>query len=664
VNWITELLDVYDKNQEQAGVMDDGGNMLLPLYHTTVTAQITVTIDGDGNFLGADKIDAKDDKMTLIPVTDGSASRTNDGKNPMPHPLCDKLIYLAGDYLQYVNEKGGAKKHEVYIEQLREWVQSPYSHPKVEAVYRYLQKNRLMRDLYEKGIFQLEEDGSISTDAKIQIVSQTDALVRFRIETGEMLPEDALMDNQGSLLSECWTDRSLQRRYVEYCSAKQDRMGISYLTGKREQISYLQPKKIRNEGDGAKLISSNDSQNFTFRGRFCTNEEAFAIGYEDSQKVHNALKWIIRKQGTNYGGLYFVTWRSDLEDFPDWQSNTEKQCETAERLAYADGAEDSSYDNGQNEEFGDSAADWKMEEKAYAGIGEAQAARFRKAIHGYRNKLAKSSHTMIMAFDAATTGRLAMMEAKEYETSRYLQGLQNWYRRCEWIQPVVSKEKGRYNYIGMVGIKEAAELLYGTEQSGYFSLSGREERYKDVAKRLMPCILDNREVPVDMVRLAVQRASSPVSFDSRFLWERLLALACSLVKQQYERRYEEVWTMALNENSRDRNYLYGRLLAVADRIEYRTYQDEEERQTNAKRYMCAFSQHPFRTWKMLEEKMGPYLMQLAAPERRRYQNILDKIYDLFSEEEFTKDEALSGLYLLGFHNQSYAIRNWKKEEEE
>ena len=68
------------------------------------------------------------------------------------------------------------------------------------------------------------------------------------------------------------------------------------------------PKKIRNEGDGAKLISSNDSQNFTYRGRFVSKEEAFAVGNETSQKIHNALKWIIRKQGTFFDTLAVVTW--------------------------------------------------------------------------------------------------------------------------------------------------------------------------------------------------------------------------------------------------------------------------------------------------------------------------------------------------------------------
>ena len=53
---------------------------------------------------------------------------------------------------------------------------------------------------------------------------------------------------------------------------------LDYLTGERQTVSYLHSKKIRNEGDGAKLISSNDEANYTFRGRFSTKEQAFAIG--------------------------------------------------------------------------------------------------------------------------------------------------------------------------------------------------------------------------------------------------------------------------------------------------------------------------------------------------------------------------------------------------
>ena len=122
--------------------------------------------------------------------------------------------------------------------------------------------------------------------------------------------------------------------------------------------------------------------------------------------------------------------------------------------------------------------------------------------------------------------------------------------------------------------------------------------------------------------------------------------------------------MALDKKCRKREYLFGRLLAVADRIEYRTFDKEDGRETNAKRYMSAFSHHPYRSWKVEEEKQEPYFMRLKAPERLVYQRLLDDICNLFEIEDFENDTALNGLYLLGFHNQSYALKEKKKEEEE
>lgn len=661
MNWIAELSDLYEKNQAIAGILEDD-KPLLPLYHTTVAAQISVTIDEGGNFLRAETV-SDGDKLTIIPVTEKSASRT---AGVEPHPLCDNLKYLAGDYADYVTKKDCSKNHSLYMEQLESWADSPYSHKKVRAILSYLQKNSLISDLCKAGVLKADESGRISDKIKIQIVSQTEAFVRFRIENGELPDRDMLADEDGKYLPECWKDRTLQKSYIEYCRSRQDKKGLSYLTGEMAQISFLQPKKIRNEGDGAKLISSNDESNYTFRGRFINKEEAFAIGYEDSQKAHNALKWIIRKQGCNYGSMCFVTWESSLKAIPDWQTGSDEICEKAEEMGW------SVKDERDNEIDLDAEVNLDNEVdldgpgnvRKVSVTGEAGAARFRQALRGYRRNLDQSSKTVIMAFDAATTGRLAMMEFKNYASSRYLKAIQSWHERCNWIHQKSKKEKGRYTFEGMVGIRDAAELLYGTEQNGYFSLKGKEERYKDVAKRWMPCILEGREVPEDMVRLAVQRASSPMSFDSRFLWERILTLACSLVRQQYLAKKKGDWTMALDVTCTKRDYLYGRLLALADRIEYRTYDKEDGRQTNAKRYMCAFSQHPFRTWKVIEEKLEPYLVRLSVSERLFYQNLMNEIYDRFTVEDYENDVPLSGLYLLGYHNQALALKENKKEENE
>ena len=126
--------------------------------------------------------------------------------------------------------------------------------------------------------------------------------------------------------------------------------------------------------------------------------------------------------------------------------------------------------------------------------------------------------------------------------------------------------------------------------------------------------------------------------------------------------------MALDKKEKDRSYLYGRLLAVADRIEYRTYDEgDKARVTNAKRYMSTFSQRPFETWKVIEESIQPYMNKLGIAERRFYENLLDEICNLFEKETFLDNNAnkrLDGLYLLGFHSQSYDLKKIKKENSE
>lgn len=57
-------------------------------------------------------------------------------------------------------------------------------------------------------------------------------------------------------------------------------------------------------------------------GRFLKKEDAFSIGYETSQKMHNALKWIIRKQGYSFDTLKLVTWQSDMVEIPFWGFDT------------------------------------------------------------------------------------------------------------------------------------------------------------------------------------------------------------------------------------------------------------------------------------------------------------------------------------------------------
>lgn len=642
MSYVNELIDLYNKNQDKIGVIEYRGDIpyvLLPPFHTTVTAQITVTIDQNGNFMRAELV-AQDDKMTVIPVTEKSGSRTA-GKEP--HPLCDNLRYLAGDYKDYYKDDGVC--NELYMPQIEKWEKSTYSHEKVKAIYLYLKKATLIKDLVEQKIIKLNDNNQIDDKESVEGIVQTKAFVRFIIRsTGENLHRE--------IPDECWKDRTLQDCYIKYVRSQEREKGMCYLTGNMESISYLHSKKIRNEGDGAKLISANDSQNFTYRGRFANREEAVAVGSETSQIVHNTLKWIIRKQGAFFDTMTIVTWESDQLSMPKWNMDTESII--------------TEYENEQEENDWDSwDDDWSEEEKVSDG-NPITAEKFYKALNGYGKKVDNTSNMILLAFDAATPGRLAMIENVTLDTARYLKNIEKWHNDCNWIHEKW-KDGKRIQFGGMVGVRDIADILFGIENKGKLSIvdGNGKKLYAEVAKRLLPCIWYGSNIPYDYVNLAVVKASNPLTYKERKNWERVLTLACSMVKKNEKDRNKEEWNVALDKSAKDRSYLYGRLLAVADRIEYMTYDAKDNgRITNAKRYMSTFSQRPYETWKVIEENIQPYLAKLDVVKRKYYENLLSEICNLFDIDKFKENKKLDGLYLLGFHSQEYDLRFKKENSEE
>lgn len=659
MSWEEELISLYDKNSLQAGkiqykrIKKNGKDeeipyVLLPPFHTTVTAQIQVTLSAEGEFLGASKVE-NEDKLTIIPVTEKSGSRTA-GK--APHPLCDNLRYLAGDYGQYVQDKKGNIEiyHELYMEELGKWHLSPFSHEKIDAVWNYLKKGTLIQDLLKEKILVQNEAGYLEDKVKIEGVAQNMAFVRFIVRGKNGI-------KSGLTCDECWKDSSLWNCFIQYYRSMEGKKELDYLTGEMQTISYLHSKKIRNESDGAKLISSNDESNFTFRGRFTTKEQAFAIGNETSQKMHNALKWIIRKQGRSFDTLTMVTWESDMKEMPLWDMDTEAiSSAVATNTALETSEED------LQALFQDNIPEGWQEEQEEASVfdGNPIAARqFYSALEGYRKQVENTSRMILMAFDAATTGRLSMAEFKMMETTRYLDNIRKWHEQCGWIQWKY-KDGHRKSYYGVPGVWDIADILYGLESNGRITIVDKNGKrlYAELSRRLLPCIWDNRNIPYDLVMTAVNRASMPQAYKERYNWERVLTLACSFVKKNRYEREKEEWNVALDKECKNRNYLYGRLLAVADRIEYRTFEKDKDasRVTNAKRYMSTFSQRPFDTWKVIEENLQPYLNKLSIAERRYYENLVDSICELFDVDAFQDNGKLDGLYLLGFHSQSFDLK--------
>lgn len=120
--------------------------------------------------------------------------------------------------------------------------------------------------------------------------------------------------------------------------------------------------------------------------------------------------------------------------------------------------------------------------------------------------------------------------------------------------------------------------------------------------------------------------------------------------------------MALDPNRKTRDYLYGRLLAIADRLEgHALYKAGEKRDTNAARYMQQFADRPNKTWRQIYLSLSPYMARLGGA--KYYKDMMDEVMCKFdSIEDFTIDRPLSGEFLLGYHCQRAIL--WKKKGEE
>jgi CRISPR-associated protein Csd1 len=118
--------------------------------------------------------------------------------------------------------------------------------------------------------------------------------------------------------------------------------------------------------------------------------------------------------------------------------------------------------------------------------------------------------------------------------------------------------------------------------------------------------------------------------------------------------------MTLETERISRDYLYGRLLAIGERIERVALNvADEKRDTNAARLMQRFADRPASTWRSIELALAPYKTRLRA--RRpgflhKMEERLDEVISAFTQEDFVDDRKLSGEFLLGYHCERRSLR--------
>lgn len=425
MTWLYKLYQTYEQNKEKMGEVEQsiaGKKVLfLPEAHTYQNAQFEISVSPEGEFVRAEAVD-KNDQATVIPVTLDSANRTN---KPVPHALHDKLQYVAGDYKKFGGTyKGENNDYSNYIQQLKSWCSSEYTSPRIASILKYVEKGIVISDLIQSAVIE---------EKKVPLK----AFIRFNVLDG---------------LVPIWEDKQIFEKYIAFYEPEVTEVGLDYVTGETTEL-YDKHSSVMGS---AKLLSGNQTQPFAFLGRFSDISQVVSVSYEVSTKGHNALKWLIKKQGRMIDGRIFLTWGHKESDVPSPEESTYSifaRDHQAEKLVSRD-----------------------LTNQRFAKLVS-------NVMNGLTADLGMNKYILVLILDAATTGRMAILYYQEIETKRYFEQLMEWQTSCIWHHKYgVEKEN---EWIGSPSLRDIARAACGEKANDVLIKSTLSELY--------PCVLEGKK---------------------------------------------------------------------------------------------------------------------------------------------------------------------------
>ena len=586
---LQKAVETYDAMEHLVGVMEEGKEPLAPIGHMCTKAAIEITVDEEGHFVQARAVDQK----IMIPVTEESSGRTSGAK---AHPLCDQLGYVCG-----INEE----KRDLYLIQLNDW-RKQANNKKLDAVYNYVRRGTMLRDLSQTELLKFENEQKLKNDKD---------MVCWRVVGSDL---------EGIALS---ADPELQKSYIDYYLQKisSGKNVISMISGETSAEALQHLKGVFSRAGNAKIVSANDHTNFTYRGRFLDPEEALTISYMDSQKGHNALKWLITNQSVSFGSRGFICWNPQGIEVPKPTLPIFRSTEESKKRTPSEYRSD-----------------------------------LYKAITGMKNHLSESAEVVIASFEAATSGRLAITYYNQLSGSDFLDRLRDWDETCCWFDP------NRWG-TSAPGIPEIVRYAFGVqrgnEDTSRVELGDR--LMSQYVQQLLACRLEKRQFPISIMRAMVERTSRPESYNRRNR-NRLLYNTCAVVRKYRKDRLKEEWDMALEPDKQDRSYQFGRLLAVLEKAERDTYDRDDKREPNAIRMQSVFVQRPgYASMIVMNQVKSAYYPRLSPGQRVYYESLIGQIMQVISESgDSDYDKPLEETYVLGYYLQKNELYTKKEKESE
>lgn len=564
---------------------------------------VVFVLRDDGSLKEIKKYDYEDREVSLL-VSEDSESRSSTAVRP--HCLFDSADYVCGwgDKSQL--------KHAEWRDRVCAFCEFS-AIPQVKALCRYVDQDTFVLDLKSSKIPVTDK-----TLILFEVISAKEA--EFRL----------------------WKIHEIYEAWINFIlNKKQSQLAVDCITGLKKPIAESHCKKINNLTGNAKLISSNDDLNFTYRGRFAEASEVVRIGYESAQKAHQFLRYLISTRGIRSGSQAIVTWttgvsKADASILPPVEDAELDLC---------------------NDAWG--SDDGLSGVAARSGVVFSDALRDEMLKGRYSELLEKHPRTSVLILDAATDGRMSVVLYRELDTGEYLERIAQWHESAAWQLSYYVKENAGeshgswHSYIGAPSVDAILTSVYGKPKSG--KDEGYAKNKMSVREEMIHVIFDDVVIPADYLSTIFHRLTRPLSFKNKESFDRLyytrtLAVYCALFKRDLKQRNEEIINMKLEQDRRTRSYLYGRLLGAADKLEEYALgkSGKDKRETAALRYMQLFAQRPFTTWETIHRALVPYVQKVKGSVAHKE---MECIHALFSGDDFCDDRALDGFYLLGYYHE-------------
>ena len=703
MSWLQKLYETYEYCSRSGST--ELGAVPAPVGQMIQFVQAEMMIDQLGNVLHVRALPrtsnegTRSPQETLIPCTEDSQNRT---RAACAHPLFDKLEYMAGDFFDYAwikekqlrsdappkNEDGENNQkrvqeikaaHEAYLQGLDELCKFSIERngadcavtKQLTAIRDYLQKGTLVADLIRQNLLRGDIDGH-----KVFI----DKPKTNTYELYENMPPNVNVSSifvriavhvAGDPNGKIWELPEFWRTYAEFYetkTAKTRKTDLCYVQGINMVPAEKHRGQITSRASKSKIISSNDTENFTFRGRFSDAEEAFCIGYETSQKALNTLSWLIDRQSWRRSDQAYVIWGTKGEKIPNVLSDTSELTNDPED----DLAMPQSTD-GPSDMSDDPEDDYVWTPVPDTSQGFAQ--RLISAMNGYRKDLNDSAQVVMMGVNSATDGqgRLAVTYYQEVTGSDFLERVQHWHETCVWFHRYKRKKTDKtrpdgrpvYKMVPFLGAPAPIDIIEAAYQTSR-EVPVADALVKATMDRLVPCILEKRPIPRDIVQTLFYRACNPMV---NYNYDKIRTVACAMICKWFNDESErkkstnkEKVSMSVSLDYPDRSFQFGRLLACAQNLEsYVNWLERENRTTNAERMMHQFSKKPMRTFWLLKEKLQPYEMKLQKQRPKvklqletEMNAITAKLGDWIESGEINK--PLTELFIIGYSCQMEEIR--------